>query len=91
MFAEVLEHIGAVGVDFFCRWSLPVFGEHAAPRFEGSTRRLAFERGREITFKDFANITGGRNAMRVSLTFRAASSFSGSSIIMADSFFHHQL
>jgi hypothetical protein len=54
MFTEVLEHIGAVGVDFFCRWSLPVFGEHAAPRFEGSTRRLAFERGREITFKDFA-------------------------------------
>jgi hypothetical protein len=52
MFTEVLEHVGAVSVDFFCRWSLSLLVEHAAPRFEGSTRRLAFERGREITFKN---------------------------------------
>ena len=67
MFTEVLEHIGAIGVDFLCRWSLSVFGEHAASRFERSTRGLAFERGREITLKNLANITGGGNAMRVGL------------------------
>jgi hypothetical protein len=38
MFTEVLEHIGAIGVDFLCRWSLSLFGEHAASRFERNTR-----------------------------------------------------
>jgi hypothetical protein len=53
--------------DFLCRWRLPVFSEHAATCFERSARRLAFERGREITFKNLANITFGGNAMRVGL------------------------
>lgn len=37
VFAEVAEHVGPVGFDFFSRWSLPVFGEHAALRFERNT------------------------------------------------------
>jgi len=49
---------------------LSVFGEYAASRFERNTRGLAFERGREITFKNLANITGGRNAVRVGLDYQ---------------------
>ena len=77
VFAKVPEHVCPVGVDFLGRWSLPVFGEHAAPRLERDTRRLRFECGCEITFQNLAGVTIGGKAMCVGLRLQRRSKFFG--------------
>ena len=79
---EVLEHIRAVGVDFLCRWGLPYLANMPRPVLKGGLTVALGERTRDHV-QNLANVTGGGNAMRVGRTFRAASSFSGSSIITA--------